>query len=242
MPNPNLTHIEFLLDRSGSMSHIKSATIAAFNKFLQEQQAVEGEATITLTEFNTYYKNVFTSLPLRSILPLNEESFRPEGGTALRGAIGRATDELGARLSLLPEEYRPGKVLVVVLTDGEERDSHRTYWASKYTKGVLNQKVSHQENAYQWTYIYLGAGENAREAAISYGFTKGNTMAFSPTGASVTEGIRRMSDGISSYRMSSEQRATDIYGGATHADDSLNGSKAEAAAKPADTRWKTAVS
>lgn len=44
----------------------------------------------------------------------------PRGSTALLDAVGRAINETGARLSKIAEAYRPGLVIFVVMTDGEE--------------------------------------------------------------------------------------------------------------------------
>lgn len=219
MPNPNLTHIEFLLDRSGSMRKIRHATIEAFNSYIEDQKKVPGEVTFSLVQFDTTFDNTFSNIPLRAVQPLTPEAFNPfNGGTALRGAIGRATDELGERLARLPEEYRPGKILFVVLTDGEERDSHRTSWAAKYTTEVLNQKVRHQENTYKWNYVYLGAGENALEEAAGYGFCKNSTQSFSPTASSVRRAINNVSLGTKCYRLGDSEKVANFYGGVNDAD------------------------
>lgn len=51
---PNMdTHITFVLDSSGSMSAIREDTIGGFNTFLEEQQAEDGSATVSLVDFNT---------------------------------------------------------------------------------------------------------------------------------------------------------------------------------------------
>ncbi len=45
MTRRDLTHITFVLDRSGSMTSIKAATIESFNAFLNSQKALPGCAT-----------------------------------------------------------------------------------------------------------------------------------------------------------------------------------------------------
>jgi len=46
------TEIVVVLDRSGSMRSIDKATVEGFNKFLDEQKNSEGEAFVTLVQFD----------------------------------------------------------------------------------------------------------------------------------------------------------------------------------------------
>jgi hypothetical protein len=46
--NSNLTSIGFVLDRSGSMDAMLEAAVAGFNGFLRDQQALPGDARLTL--------------------------------------------------------------------------------------------------------------------------------------------------------------------------------------------------
>ena len=53
------TDITIILDRSGSMSSVKDDTIGGFNNFLAEQQKVEGEAVLSLVQFDDQYDVVY---------------------------------------------------------------------------------------------------------------------------------------------------------------------------------------
>jgi hypothetical protein len=44
------THIAIVLDRSGSMASCADDTVGGFNKFIEDQKRVPGEATLTLTQ------------------------------------------------------------------------------------------------------------------------------------------------------------------------------------------------
>ena len=54
--NTEQTEIVVILDRSGSMASIGKATVEGFNKFLDEQKNSEGEAFITLVQFDDRYE------------------------------------------------------------------------------------------------------------------------------------------------------------------------------------------
>ena len=48
--------ITTILDRSGSMQNMTGQVIKSFNAFLLEQKAVDGEATISLIQFDHEYE------------------------------------------------------------------------------------------------------------------------------------------------------------------------------------------
>ena len=49
----NLTEIVAIIDASGSMQPFVNDTIGGFNKFLEEQKTLDGEANITLITFDS---------------------------------------------------------------------------------------------------------------------------------------------------------------------------------------------
>ena len=59
MTNPNLTHLYFLLDRSGSMQSIKDDTEGGFDAFIAEQRSQPGECRVTLAQFDDQYEEVY---------------------------------------------------------------------------------------------------------------------------------------------------------------------------------------
>lgn len=97
----NLTSINILLDRSGSMVNLTAETITGFNKFLADQKLVEGEATLTLATFANDYTLVHNFAPLQDVQNLTIEQYRPVGYTALLDALGRLIDELLIPLGLV---------------------------------------------------------------------------------------------------------------------------------------------
>ena len=83
------TQIIVVLDRSGSMHHIKADTIGGFNQFLNEQKKQKGKAEMSLVLFDDQYEVVFERLDIQTIVELNDETFVPRGTTALLDAIGK---------------------------------------------------------------------------------------------------------------------------------------------------------
>ena len=117
------THVTFVLDSSGSMSKIEDDTRGGFNSFLSDQRAEEGEATVTLYDFNTDVERVYEWYPIEEAPELTEETYTPSGRTALHDALYRAMTETVDQISALDVAERPDNVVFVVLTDGKENAS-----------------------------------------------------------------------------------------------------------------------
>lgn len=124
MTDPNLTHLYFLLDRSGSMQSIKDDTEGGFDAFIAEQRSQPGDCRVTLAQFDDRYEEVYQDVPVADVPPL---SLSPRGSTALLDSIGRLLGEAGGRLAALPEHERPGVVIVGIMTDGHENSSREPH-------------------------------------------------------------------------------------------------------------------
>ncbi len=164
--------IAFVLDRSGSMESCRVAAIEGFNRFLKEQQQVEGLAKLTLVLFDDEYLVPANALPVAEVVALDEETYVPRGSTALLDAIGRTIDEMGARLAALPEDDRPGQVIIAILTDGEENSSQT------YTWHQLAGAIKRQTEQYKWTFLFLGANQDAIATAAQMNIAAANAAPF----------------------------------------------------------------
>ncbi len=174
MTNPNLTHIYFLLDRSGSMQSIRDDTIGGFNAFIADQRQHPGDCRVTLAQFDDHYEVVYTDRP---IVDVPELDLRPRGSTALLDAIGRLVTDAGARLASLPEDQRPGTVIVGIMTDGYENASKE--WTHQSVKALVQQ----QTNQYSWEFLYMGADQDAVEVGTSLGVQANRSVTYSRTSA-----------------------------------------------------------
>ena len=165
MTDKNLTELVCVLDRSGSMHSIIGDAIGGINGFIDEQQKVEGEARLTTVLFDNEILTVHESVPIQEVEPFNSATYRPRGSTALFDAVGSTIDALGDRLSRLPEEKRPGKVLFVILTDGHENASRR------YSTNQVKEMIKRQQDEWKWEFIYLSADVNAFDHGRALGIS-----------------------------------------------------------------------
>ena len=169
MTNPNYTHIAVLLDRSGSMQSIKSDTEGGFDAFIDGQRQNPGRCDVTLAQFDNEYEEVYIAKPIAEVPPL---SMDPRGTTALLDGIGRLIITTGKRLAALPEAERPGAVIVVILTDGQENAS------KEFDIATIKKMITEQTNTYSWSFVYLGANQDAIDVAAGLGVAKGDAITY----------------------------------------------------------------
>lgn len=159
MANQNLSRLVFLLDRSGSMQSIKSDVIGGFHAFLAEQCDADGQCAVTLAQFNNRYEVVYQGVPLSQVPQLE---LSPRGGTALLDSMGKLITDTAAEIDALPEEEKPGTVVVAIMTDGHENASRE--WRRPDIKALVEQQTEHG-----WEFLYMGADQDAVEVGKDLG-------------------------------------------------------------------------
>jgi len=167
----DLTDITMIVDRSGSMASIKSDAEGGINTFVELQKQEPGEALLTLVQFDTHYEFVHSGIPIKQVPAF---TLVPRGGTALLDAVGRAINETGARLAATDESQRPGLVVVVIVTDGEENSSR------EFRREQVRAMIEHQQAVYKWQFTFLAANQDAFAEGASLGIAAGGISNFSP--------------------------------------------------------------
>lgn len=183
-----------IIDRSGSMASIASDAIGGFNTFLEDQKKVKGDTTLTFVQFDTQYEIVHENTPLNDVPILDNSTFQPKGATALLDAVGKTIDNTGKRLSNTPEGNRPDKIIVAILTDGEENSS------KQYNLSKIKEMIQHQKEKYQWEFIFLGANQDAFAEAAKIGIDVKDTFNFAATSKGVRSAYSNMGSTVTSYR------------------------------------------
>lgn len=192
--NKNLTEIVCVIDRSGSMHSIRSDAIGGFNSFLDSQKQEAGEAKLTLVLFNHEYEQVHNGVAIQKVKPLNDATYVPAGMTALLDAVGRTIDDVGLRLSRMPEKERPSKVIMAILTDGLENAS------KDYTRDRIFDMIEHQRHKYNWEFVFLGANQDAIATARTLSIDAQDTVNFSATGKGIRDVYGSLSKRVSQTR------------------------------------------
>ena len=170
--NSNLIQIAFVIDKSGSMSHLIDDTVGGFNAFIEKYQNESIDGLLTVTLFDDKYRFLHDQVNLSNAKPMTRDAYM-EGGmgcTALYDAVGATIDHVGQRLTAMNEEERPGKILFVITTDGHENASQ------EYSRSKVKEMIQHQTDKYSWEFIFLGANLNAEETADSIGIKAERAM------------------------------------------------------------------
>ena len=194
--NMDLVEIACVVDRSGSMASIATDAIGGFNTFLASQKAQPDSTRFTLVLFDNEYQVVHNGTPIRLVEDLTSTTFIPRGSTALLDAIGKTMDDMGARLSQTTEQERPGKVILAILTDGEENSSE------VYTSEKVERMLRHQQEKYQWEVLFLAANQDAIMAAKKLAIPSENAFNFYPSPKGIQMAFSALSDDINQRRES----------------------------------------
>lgn len=155
-------HITMVIDKSGSMYQSRQDVVGGVQKIIDEQKSNKnGKCTISLYTFNDKVNEVFVGKDVNNV---EDFKYSPDGMTAMNDGLGVAIDNTGKWLAAMNEEDRPGKVMVAVFTDGMENAS------KEYTLKQVKDKIEHQENVYNWTFMYLGTDITTTKMAEDLGF------------------------------------------------------------------------
>jgi hypothetical protein len=151
----------FVLDRSGSMETCLDDTIGGFNAFVRDQTPLGG--TLTFIQFDHEFTPIYDKKPIGEVEPLNRETYKPRGSTALLDAIGKT-------IKSVESDRSP---VVAILTDGLENASHN--FSKAHIKDLIEQKTKEG-----WTFMYLGANQDAFAEAGGMGISAAHTMNYDP--------------------------------------------------------------
>jgi uncharacterized protein YegL len=196
VPVNEKTHIICILDRSGSMRSIIGASISGFNEFLGKQKALPDKATISVVLFDDRYEPLFDNIDIKKVEDLTLEVWTPRGMTALYDAIGKTINIEKAKLAKLGDEA-PSKVLVCIVTDGEENDS-KEYKGEEGRKQIV--KLIKECEKEDWNFLYLAANQDAFAVGSGFGISRGNTITYNATPQGVSHMSATLNCVSTSYR------------------------------------------
>lgn len=181
--------VNFLLDESGSMGSCINQTISGFNEYIKALKKEKKNVKFTLTTFGGSRVNmIYNNVGIDEVKALNIENYHPGGGTPLYDAIGGTIE--GSK--------KDGKTLFVIMTDGEENAS------CEYDVESISKLIKSKEKV-GWTFVYLGADQDAWQHSRNLGLTKLNTMSFD---SSQTRGTYDKLIGATSMYMCSNKKVS----------------------------------
>lgn len=159
--NENKVALGFIIDRSGSMSSMNPTEICgSLNNVIKDQVGTGKEIMVWFSTFDDNYKMVYRNINATNIT-ITPEQIEPRGLTALYDAMNNTIVIVGADLTAMTD--RPGKVIMVILTDGEENASKNT------SRSKVMKMVKEQQEKYSWEFMFLGANQDAIGNGASLG-------------------------------------------------------------------------
>lgn len=201
------TVVHVLLDASGSMDTCRDATINGYNEYVNSLKKDGGKFKFSLTTFDSAFtkdmqqelrlNKVHDSVFVDDVPKLTRKTFVPDGGTPLYDAFVTTLKKIESR----PDE----KHLFVVLTDGEENSS------TKYTAEDMKELKKQYEDEGNWTFVYLGANQDAIETAKNYGYSLSNASNFNTTAKGTNMVFASLATATRSYSASPTMNTSSFY-------------------------------
>ena len=173
-------HNLIILDESGSMESIKRAAINGMNETVQsirdaQKKHDDQEHIVSLVSFNSSeIKGIYDCVPVAEVKELTDKEYVPDCCTPLSDAMGLSLNHLRAKVN------DKDKVLVTIITDGEENSS------SEYNSAAIKALVDSLKEK-GWVFAYIGANQDVLKVAQTISIT--NVMNFSSTDFGTTSAI-----------------------------------------------------
>ncbi len=173
-----------ILDESGSMQSIKSSVINGFNEIIQSihnEASKDNELEQWLTFFSFNGNGLKEQLPLTRVAEpvlLSDKNYRPDFLTPLYDAIGIVCNKVRATT----EKDEQAKVLLTILTDGEENSS------TEYNYEAVRSMISELKEK-GWYFTYIGTEHDVRHVSLSLNIK--SSLSFNKNSKGVSDFIAR---------------------------------------------------
>jgi hypothetical protein len=192
----NWTHVGILLDKSGSMQLMNPENTAKqVVDLVREQRG--GQITVTAATFSDEYKVIRENVDGKTF-NISVMDIQPDGPTALQSSLCRLIDDTGDYLTNMTDK-RPGKVIIIVLTDGAENASNGKY-AGEPGRQLLAEKIKHQQEKYNWIFYFLGTNIDAINTGKSYGIDHRTCINYHSSQNGCTNVMRSASQALNRVR------------------------------------------
>lgn len=173
------------------MHSIASDIVGGVNTFIKDNKKVkDGDMNFTLVQFDSQdpFEVIYDGVPIADVKEFTADQFIPRGGTPLYDGIGKLVARAKEDLKGVTSD-----VVMVIVTDGYENQSR------EYSQSTVKALVSDQEKA-GWTFVFIGANQDAALSAQMMGSTHGSTMDWSQTSAGTQAAFSALAVSNTNYR------------------------------------------
>ncbi|MDG0889169.1 vWA domain-containing protein [Paracholeplasma manati] len=197
----DLVELVFILDRSGSMAGLEKETIAGFNRLIQQQKEVQGEALVSTVLFDDRFEVLHNRVSIQKIEHMTSKDYYVRGSTALLDAIGRSILKIRNVHKTLEEENKPEKTLFFITTDGMENAS------VEFNYERVNEYIQLQKEKYGWEFIFIGANIDAIGTAKKFGIDADRAVNYRADKRGTNLNYKVMNETITELRVNKSIRA-----------------------------------
>jgi len=181
---PGRSVVTLLLDRSSALSPLREDLRAGVAALLADQAGRPGEVEVHLTSTGRRAGRLRGAIPAADA---TVPALRGRRGTAaVRDALGATIAGLGETLAEMPEDERPERVFLLVVTAGEDAGS------ATWGPDELRDLVADQERDYAWEILTVTVAEHAGLAPWGAGH---RSIGAAPT----ADGVRAALAAVSGY-------------------------------------------
>lgn len=193
-----------IMDRSGSMWEIQKPAIMGYNEVLGGVKAAATKFAETQEHFmslvlfdSTSIDEVYWNANPADAAILTEETYVPGACTPLYDAVGRTLTKLEKELKGDDNH----SVVVTIITDGYENDSH------EYNLTAVKTLIEHLKKE-GWSFAYMGTDHDVEGVTVSLSIT--NVVKFEKTEAETLKSFKkeRHAREMWSHKMDAFNRAT----------------------------------
>ena len=191
-----LSELVFILDMSGSMTRLADDTIGGYNTLLKEQRNQDGKANITTVLFNHNYIMLHTGVDIKYVEDMTATEYRPLGMTAMLDAVGTTISIIDQRIANMPEDKRPGNVVVTIITDGYENASREYDWST------VQSMIEKQRTHHDWIFNFIGANIDTKKVGNKMGIDERFARDYTPDKKGTDSVYRSVSNSVAYSRNS----------------------------------------
>jgi Mg-chelatase subunit ChlD len=196
MSSTTPVHISVVLDRSGSMASIADDVVGGFNSFIAEQRRQEGEARVTLVQFDSGdpFEVLIDGDDIARVPDLDPVRYMPRGNTPLWDAVGRMIARIDNEILIRADAGQPIEdQLMLIVTDGFENASR------EFDGQTLANLIEARKNR-SWTFVFLGSDQSTFVEGARIRVSSGNTRHWEKSGEGSREMFAATSKEVSAFR------------------------------------------
>jgi hypothetical protein len=186
----DMTEIVVLLNKQGDTSKIIDDTINGYNRFIDEQKKLPGEAVLTTIFFDHSNQLIHDRVDIKQAKNVTRKNYMGGKRAALCETIINAINDVGTKLDQVQENDKPAKVVFAIFTDGPDNASINN------PIDKVKKMVTQQRNTYNWEFLFFAANIDAGH----YGGSLGLVRTCNYGEENIADAINHASRAIGNYR------------------------------------------